>query len=198
MRDTETAEITQLLNQWSAGDDAALQRLLPEVMPELSKLAASYMRREARGHILQTTALINEAWLRVTDRERVHWVSRSHFFAVAAQAMRHILVDYARGRKRLKRNCGDEILQLDEALLFSDSKCEDLIWLDDALKKLALCDVRKCHVIELRFFAGLTIDETAEVLRLSPNSVIRDWALAKAWLMREMESANRRGPKRLG
>ena len=180
-------EITQLLLAWNGGDEQALDRLMPLVQDELHRLAHRYMAGEHPGHALQTTALINEAYLRLIDSSRVRWQNRSHFFAVSAQLMRRILVDFARARNKLKRG-GDAVqVSLDEAMVVPHEPSADLIALDDALKTLATFDERKSKVIELRFFGGLSVEETAEVLKVSPVTVMRDWGLAKVWLLRELE-----------
>jgi RNA polymerase sigma factor (TIGR02999 family) len=180
-------EITQLLLAWNEGDAQALDRLMPLVQDELHRLAHRYMAGERPGHPLQTTALINEAYLRLIDSSRVRWQNRSHFFAVSAQLMRRILVDFARARDKLKRG-GDAVqVSLDEAMEIPLEPSADLIALDDALTTLATFDERKSKVIELRFFGGLSVEETAEVLKVSPVTVMRDWGLAKVWLLRELE-----------
>jgi len=180
-------EITQLLLAWNEGDAQALDRLMPLVQDELHRLAHRYMAGERPGHPLQTTALINEAYLRLIDSSRVRWQNRSHFFAVSAQLMRRILVDFARARDKLKRG-GDAVqVSLDEAMEIPREPSADLIALDDALTTLATFDERKSKVIELRFFGGLSVEETAEVLKVSPATVMRDWGLAKIWLLRELE-----------
>jgi RNA polymerase sigma factor (TIGR02999 family) len=180
-------EITGLLLAWNEGDQEALDRLMPLVHDELHLLAHRYMAGERLGHPLQTTALVNEAYLRLIDSSRVRWQNRAHFFAVSAQLMRRILVDVARARKKLKRG-GDAIqVSLDEAMVISDEPAADLVALDDALTTLAAFDERKSKVVELRFFGGLTVEETAEVLKVSVMTVMRDWALAKIWLVRELE-----------
>ena len=180
-------EITGLLLAWNEGDREALDRLMPLVHDELHLLAHRYMAGERLGHPLQTTALVNEAYLRLIDSSRVRWQNRAHFFAVSAQLMRRILVDAARARKKLKR--GGDVIQvsLDEALVVSNEPTADLVALDDALTTLAAFDERKSKVVELRFFGGLTVEETAEVLKVSVMTVMRDWALAKVWLLRELE-----------
>ena len=180
-------EITGLLLAWNEGDQEALDRLMPLVHDELHLLAHRYMAGERVGHPLQTTALVNEAYLRLIDSSRVRWQNRAHFFAVSAQLMRRILVDAARARKKLKR--GGDVIQvsLDEALVVSNEPAADLVALDDALTTLAAFDERKSKVVELRFFGGLTVEETAEVLKVSVMTVMRDWALAKVWLLRELE-----------
>jgi RNA polymerase sigma factor (TIGR02999 family) len=180
-------EITGLLLAWNEGDQEALDRLMPLVHDELHLLAHRYMAGERLGHPLQTTALVNEAYLRLIDSSRVRWQNRAHFFAVSAQLMRRILVDVARARKKLKRG-GDAIqVSLDEAMTISGEPGADLVALDDALTTLAAFDERKSKVVELRFFGGLTVEETAEVLNVSVMTVMRDWALAKVWLLRELE-----------
>jgi len=180
-------EITQLLLAWNEGDAQALDRLMPLVQCELHRLAHRYMAGERSGHPLQTTALVNEAYLRLIDSSRVRWQNRAHFFAVSAQLMRRILVDVARARKKLKRG-GDSIqVPLDEAMAISRQPAPDLVALDEALTTLAAFDARKSKVVELRFFGGLTVDETAEVLNVSAMTVARDWGLAKSWLLRELE-----------
>ena len=180
-------EITQLLLAWNQGDEQALNRLMPLVHGELHRLAHRYMAGERPGHPLQTTALVHEAYLRLIDSSRVRWQNRAHFFAVSAQMMRRILVDVARARAQLKRG-GDAIqVSLDEAMDISREPGADLIALDDALTMLAAFDERKSKVVELRFFGGMSVEETAEVLRVSPMTVMRDWGLAKVWLLRELE-----------
>jgi RNA polymerase sigma factor (TIGR02999 family) len=183
-------EITDLLLAWNAGDRQALERLMPIVHDELRRLARRYMAGERPGHPLQPTALVNEAYLRLIDSSRVRWQNRTHFFAVAAQLMRRILVDVARERLRQKR--GGEIMHvpLDEARLVPHASNETLIALDDALGALAKFDARKCRVVELRFFGGLTVEETAAALEVAPITVMRDWDLAKSWLLRELEGSH--------
>jgi RNA polymerase sigma factor (TIGR02999 family) len=179
-------EITRLLLDWGEGDESALARLTPLVHEELRKLAHHYMGLERPGHTLQTTALVNEAYLRLIDQKRVRLNDRTHFFALAAQLMRHILVDHARSRRYLKRGGGARKVSLDEAMAVSGERGEDLIALDEALKALAARDERKSKVVELRFFGGLSVEETAEALGVSAVTVMREWALAKAWLYREL------------
>jgi RNA polymerase sigma-70 factor (ECF subfamily) len=178
--------VTQLLQDWSQGKDAALEELLPLVHQELRRLARRYMFGERPGHTLQATALVNEAYLRLVNSRQVNWQNRAHFFAISAQLMRRILVDYARARGYQKRGGGIPKVTLDEALMGLEEKGRDLVALDDALKTLAGVDPRKSKVIELRFFGGLSVEETAGVLKVSPETVLRDWRLAKAWLTREM------------
>ncbi len=182
-------EVTQWLQAWSEGDQQALEQLTPLVYKELHRLAHRYMARERPGHTLQTTALVNEAYVRLTDARQVHWQNRTHFFAVSAQLMRRILVDIARARGYQKRGGGTQRITLNEALVGPQEKGWDLVALDDALKALAVNDARKSRVVELRFFGGLSVDETAEVLRVSPETVKRDWKMAKAWLARDMGKA---------
>jgi RNA polymerase sigma factor (TIGR02999 family) len=180
-------EITQLLLAWNEGDGQALDQLMPLVHQELHRLAHRYMAGERPGHPLQTTALVNEAYVRLIDSSRVRWQNRAHFFAVSAQLMRRILVDVARARKKLKRG-GDAIqVSLDEAMDIAHEPSADLIALDEALTTLAAFDDRKSKVVELRFFGGLSIEETAEVLKVSAVTVTRDWAMAKVWLLRELD-----------
>ena len=180
-------QITQLLNQWSNGDAEVLDDLMLLVYKELRRQASGYLRRERTDHTLQPTALINEAYLKLIDQRDVKWQNRAHFFAIAAQAMRRILVDYARERKREKRGGAVENLPLDEALtIVSREKSIDLVALDEALNKLATFDDRQAKVVELRYFSGLSIDETAEVLNVSNVTIRRDWNMARAWLHQEI------------
>jgi RNA polymerase sigma-70 factor (ECF subfamily) len=183
-------EITQLLINWSQGDKVALDQLVPLVYPELRLLAKRYMGREAPEHTLQTSALINEAYLKLVDQKNVKWQNRAHFFAVAAQVMRHILVDHARTRNYAKRGGGAPKLPLDEATALIDQRAAELIALDDALQDLAALDSRKSQIIELRFFGGLSMEETAEVMKISPSTVQREWRAAKAWLHHTMSKTD--------
>jgi RNA polymerase sigma-70 factor, ECF subfamily len=183
-------EITQLLMNWSQGDRAALDQLVPLVYPELRRLAKRRMDRESPAHTLQTSALINEAYLKLVDQQNVKWENRAHFFAVAAQVMRHILVDHARTRNYAKRGGGALKLPLDEAAAFTAQRAGQLIALDDALRDLAGLDERKSQIIELRFFGGLSLEETAEVMKISPSTVQREWRAAKAWLHHTMSKAH--------
>jgi RNA polymerase sigma factor (TIGR02999 family) len=178
-------EVTQLLQAWSAGEQGALDKLVPVVYQELRRLAQRYMAHEQPGHTLQTTALVNEAYLRLVNVKQVNWQNRAHFFGVSAQLIRRILVDHARSRRSLKRG-GGVAVSLDEALLVSQERGADLVALDDALKTLAAMDPRRGRVVELRFFGGLSVEETAEVVRVSPETVMHDWKFAKAWLLREL------------
>jgi len=186
----QTAEITRLLKAWRGGDQAAFERLAPLVYGELRKIAHGYMRSEREGATLQATALVNEAYLRLVDAGSVDWQDRAHFFAVSAKMMRRILVDKARSRVRAKRGGHAPKLNLDEIPDPSSGRSGELIAIDDALADFAKLDPRKANVIELRFFGGLSVDETAEVLKVSPQTVMRDWRLARSWLMREL-SGNR-------
>lgn len=184
-----THEVTRLLVAWSDGDEAALEKLMPLVYEELRQLAKNYMRREQPGHTLQTTAPVNEAYLRLVDWKNVRWQNRSHFYAVSAQMMRRILVDYARSRPLIKRDGGIRQVTLNEAALIPHEQPTDLIALDDALNSLAIIDARKSKIVELRFFGGLSVEEAAEVLKVSPVTVMREWSKAKAWLYRELSKA---------
>ena len=179
-------EVTQLLNDWSHGDREALDKLTPLVYDELRRLAHHYLSRESPGHTLQTTALVNEAYLRLVGQKDKHWHNRAHFFAVSATVMRNILVDYARKRAYQKRGGGARTVALDEAAVMSEERAADLLALDEALRDLARYDERKAHIVELRYFAGLSIEETAEVLKVAPITVRREWEKAKAWLYKAM------------
>jgi RNA polymerase sigma factor (TIGR02999 family) len=190
MTTRNTSQVTALLVAWSDGDAGALEQLIPLVDRELQQLAHHYMAREPAGHPLQTTALVNEAFVRLIDGGRVRWQSRAHFFAVSARLMRRILVDVARARKKLKRGGTAVWISLDDAPEIPHATDAELVALDDALNALAAFDGRKCQVVELRFFGGLTIAETAAVLRVSPVTVTRDWDLARAWLARELCRTN--------
>ena len=192
MTEPSTHEVTALLLAWSQGDPSALEKLTPLVYQELHRLARGYMGREHAGHTLQTTALVHEAYLRLIDSSRVRWQNRAHFFAVAAQLMRRILVDFARSRHQLKRGGEAPRVSLSEAFEVAGEKDADLVALDDALQNLASVDLRKSRVVELRFFGGLSVEETAEVLQVSPDTVMRDWRLAKVWLRREMREKGAR------
>ena len=179
-------EITQLLVAWNKGDQSALERLAPLVHAELHRLAKRYMAGEHKGHILQTTALVNEAFTRLIDWRNVEWQNRAHFFGLAAQIMRHILVDYARMRNRQKRGGGDIQVSLSEAANIPSERSPNLVAIDDALQTLEKLHARQVRVVELRFFAGLSLEETAEVLKISLSTVRRDWGLASAWLYLEL------------
>jgi RNA polymerase sigma factor (TIGR02999 family) len=179
-------EVTQLLVAWRNGDLQARDELMPLVYQELHRLAHQYMSRERPGHTLQTSALVNEAFLRLADQRDVQWQNRAHFIGIAGQMMRRILVDYARNRGYAKRGGSALQVSLDEELIVSEERSAEVVALDDALQSLARLDERKSRLVELRFFGGLSIEETAEVLGVSPGTVMRDWTLAKAWLRREM------------
>lgn len=181
-----THQVTQLLLRWRAGDSHALDELMPLVYGELRRLAAHYMRGERAGHTLQTSALVNEAYLRLAGLEEVRWQDRAHFFAVAAQAMRRVLVDHARRRGNLKRGGEAHKVALDEALTVSSERAAEVVALDEALSRLAEVAPRKSRLVELRFFGGLSVEETAEVLQVSPGTVMRDWTFARAWLLKEI------------
>ena len=185
-------QVCELLRAWSDGDTSALERLTPIVYDELHRLARRYMRGERPGHSLQTTALVNEAYMRLVDYERMQWQNRAHFFAVSAQVMRRILVEHAR-RHNLKRGGGVPHVSLDEAALVGGDRGADLVALDDAMHTLAQLDPRKAQVVEMRFFGGLDVGETAGVLKVSPATVMRDWSTAKAWLYRELAGGARDG-----
>ena len=182
--------VTDLLMAWGRGDASALNRLMPMVQEELHRLARREMRGERPGHTLQTTALVNEAYLRLIDAHRVRWQDRAHFFALSARIMRRILVDHARSRNYQKRGGGAVNVTLDDIVVASPERGADLVALDDALEDLARVDPRKSQVVELRFFGGLSVEETSEALKVSPETVLRDWRLAKVWLLREV---SRRG-----
>ncbi len=183
---TASQEITKLLLAWSEGEQTALEQLMPLVYRELHRLAKRYLRRERANHSLQTTALVNEAYLRLIDTDQIRWQNRAHFFAISARLMRQILVDFARTSGYQKRGGGLRAVPLDEALLIGEQPDEDLVALDEALRDLAKIDARKSEVVELRFFGGLSIEESAEVLKVSPETVRRDWRLAKSWLRRRL------------
>jgi RNA polymerase sigma factor (TIGR02999 family) len=186
-------DVTGLLQAWSAGDQEALQKLTPLVYQELHRAARRYMAGERSSHTLQATALINEVYLRLIDARRMDWQSRAHFFAVCAQLMRRILTDFARSRRYQKRGGGVAHMPLDEALVAGSQADTELVELDEALKKLALVDERKSRVVELRFFGGLEVKETAQVLKVSSETVMRDWRLARVWLMREVSGGKHHG-----
>jgi RNA polymerase sigma factor (TIGR02999 family) len=179
-------DVTQLLIAWGNGDEHARDQLMPLVYEELHRLAHKHIRTERPGHTLQTSALVNEAFVRLVDQKDAHWQNRAHFFAIAAQMMRRILVDYARSRGYAKRGGNARQVTLNEELVMSDQRTSEVVALDEALGELANIDERKSKVVELRFFGGLSIEETADVLSVSPGTVMRDWTLAKAWLKRAM------------
>ena len=179
-------EITELLQAWRQGDERALERLTPQVYRELHRAAKRCMRAERVGHSMQTTGLINELYLRLTDLKEIDWQSRAHFFALCARQMRRILTDQARARRSQKRGGGAQPVSLDAAPVVSPQPRLEVLAVDQALNELAKIDSRKSQVVELRFFGGMSVEETAEVLRVSPDTVVRDWKLAKAWLLREL------------
>ncbi len=183
------SEVSQLLHAWSNGDKTALDKLMPLVYGELRQMAKRYMDRQQAGHTLQTTALIHEAYLRLIDQSEAHWQNRAHFFSVAATAMRHILVDHARTQQAAKRGGAAQRVTLDEAAAVSVERAAELVALDDALESLAAFDQRKSRVVEMRYFGGLTVEETAEALQVSPETVARDWRLARTWLLRRLSNA---------
>ena len=186
-------QVTQLLLAWNAGDKAALDQLIPLVYEELHRLARHYMHKEQGGHPLQTTALINETYLRLIDVQQIEWQNRAHFFAIAARLMRQVLVDFARQQHFQKRGGGKVQVSLDEALTIEVTANQDVVALDEALHKLEELDERKSHVVELRFFGGLTEEEIAEVLHISTDTVRRDWRLAKSWLFKFLSGGGRDG-----
>lgn len=183
---TPDEEITHLLAAWRGGDESALERLVPVVERELRRLAGHYMRRERDGHTLQTTALINEVYLRLVDGPHISWESRAHFYGIAAKLMREVLVDYARSRRRLKRGGDAAQVSLSEAAVLTEEKSAELVALHEALNKLAAIDPRKSRVVELRYFVGLSAEEVAEVLKVSVATVMRDWSMARSWLRKEV------------
>ena len=185
-------EITDLLHEWEQGRPSALEKLMPLVMVELRRLAKSYLRRERPGHTLQTTALVNEAYLKLAGQNRVHWQNRNHFFAIAAQCMRRILVDYAKAHRREKRGGEARRAELSEAISMSAEQSEELLALDESLKRLAVEDERKSKVVELRYFGGYCVEEIAEMIGTSEATVARDWRMARAWLRREIRSSSGR------
>lgn len=181
-------EVTRLLVDWSEGKSEAIDELMPLVYEELRRMAKSYMNSQPSGHTLQTTALIHEAYLKLADQREKRWQNRAHFFAVAAQAMRHILVDHARSHKTEKRGGETQIVSLDDVAIISNERANELVALDEALQNLSVLDERKSKVVELRYFGGLSVEETAEVLKISQETVMRDWRFAKTWLLRELSS----------
>jgi RNA polymerase sigma-70 factor, ECF subfamily len=179
--------ITELLIAWCDGDQSAPEKLIPLVEKELHRIAGRFMRRESPSHTLQTTALVNEAYIQLVDQRETRWQNRAHFFGIAASIMRRILLNYARDRRRFKRGGGAERVSLSEVAIMSEESSEELIALDEALRKLELIDERKSRVVELRYFGGLSVEETATFLKVSPVTVARDWKVARAWLRREIE-----------
>lgn len=187
-------EVTQLLVAWERGDQSALNQLMPLVYDELRQIAHRYLRRERADHTLQTTALVNEAYLKLIREKNPNWQSRAHFFAAAANVMRHILVDYARTRNRVRRGSGAQQVPLEDALSVSTERATELLVLDDALKSLEKFDACKSRIAELRYFGGLSVEETAEVLLVSPTTILREWRLTKAWLHHEMSKGGNDDP----
>jgi RNA polymerase sigma factor (TIGR02999 family) len=190
---TRTGEITGMLAGWQGGDRAALDRLLPLIHSELHRLARRHLGRERKNHTMQPSSLVQEAFLRLLPGVDARWRNRTHFFAVASQVMRHVLVDYARERRRLKRGGAAVHIPVDSAVVLSPEQVEQIVEIDLALQRLAKVDERKSRVLEMRFFGGLSVEETAEVLGVAPNTVIRDWNFARAWLRRELGGARRSG-----
>jgi RNA polymerase sigma-70 factor, ECF subfamily len=191
MESAAERNVSQLLDAWGAGDQAALEQLMPMVYDELRRIAHRHLGRERVGHTLQTSALVNEAYLKLVNEREMRWQNRAHFFAIAARLMRLILVDYARGRNRARRGGGAQRVSLDEALAVANEQAADVLALDEALNQLAAFDERKSRVVELRYFSGLSVEETAEVLQVAPVTVMRQWRLAKAWLHQIMTSGER-------
>lgn len=191
--ETRPTPVTELLRRWRNGEQSCLHDLLPLVEGELRRIAHRYMKMERRGHTLQTTALVNEAYLKLVGQAQVDWQSRAQFLGLASRVMRHILVDHARALRQGKRGGGLAVLPLEEALVFSSQKSGALVALDDALNELAEFDARKAQVVELRYFGGMSVEESAEVLGVHPKTVIRDWGMAKAWLKRELTEEGPRG-----
>jgi RNA polymerase sigma-70 factor, ECF subfamily len=185
MIEPNTQEVTELLQKWSGGDDDALEQLTPIIYSELHRIAKRYMNREREGHTLQTTALVNEAYMRLIDWKTAKWENRAHFFGVSAQLMRRILVDFARKRPKVNEEVARHV-SLDEAFTVTIEKDADLVALDEALNEFAKFDERKAKIVELKFFGGLSVEETAEVLKVAPITVMREWQKAKAWLYREL------------
>ena len=191
MASASQPEITRLLSAWRGGDEGALEELIPLVYQELRRLAHRYMRQERPDHTLQTTALVNEVYLRLVDCRQVEWRDRAHFFALSARLMRRVLVDMARSRRYRKRGGGRQRVTLDDALLgFTPGEGEDVLALDEALQSLAAVDTRQERVVELRFFGGLSVNETAEVLQVSRSTVLREWKMAKLWLLQDLKRAD--------
>jgi RNA polymerase sigma-70 factor, ECF subfamily len=187
MKTASSREVSQLLIAWGNGDQAALSKLIPLVYQELHRMAARYMRRESPGHTLQTSALVNEVYLKLVDQKNVHWQNRAHFFGVSAQLMRRILVDHARKHARLKRGGATQNLSLDETAILSNARAAEFIALDDALTSLAEMDPSKSRIVEMKFFGGLNFEEVAEVEKVSSRTIRREWRKAKAWLHQEMQ-----------
>jgi RNA polymerase sigma-70 factor, ECF subfamily len=190
MASISSPNVTELLLDWQQGDQGALERLTPLVYDELRRIAHSYMQRERNGHTLETAALVNEAYLRLAGQQDIEWQSRKHFFAAIAQVMRHILVDHARRRHYAKHGGELQRVELEEAALMSHQRAAELVALDEALAELTKMDARKGRVVELRYFGGLSLEETAELLEISPVTVRRDWRVAKAWLFRRIKTVS--------
>ena len=188
MQNKQQQNITQLLNDLSEGNNVAIEKLLPLVYDELRKISSKYLRDEYRQHTLQTTELVHEAYLKLIGDQKISWQNRAHFFGIAARTMRQILVDYARKRNAVKRGGGERKLTLDQTPLLSEVSDEKILALDEALKRLESIEERSSKIVELRYFSGLTIEETAEILQISPATVKRDWNFAKAWLYREIQN----------
>jgi RNA polymerase sigma-70 factor (ECF subfamily) len=188
MKSFSSKNITELILAWGNGDKEAINQLIPLIYSELHRLAARYMRRENAGHTLQTTALVNEAYCKLVDQKNVQWQNRAHFFGIAAQAMRRILVDHARSRSRLKRGGDAKKISLDESALIPQPEVKELISLDDALTRLAQFDPQKSRIVEMKFFGGLSMEEIAEVEKVSKSTIEREWRKAKAWLYHEIQS----------
>jgi RNA polymerase sigma factor (TIGR02999 family) len=185
---SESQDVTVLLSSLTKGDPEAASKLMPLIYDELRRLAASYMRREREDHTLQATALVHEAYLKLVDQRGVNWQNRAHFFGVAAQLMRRILVDHARTHLRQKRGGDHQKVSLDEAIVFAETQADELVAVDDSLNQLAKIDPRQARVVELRFFAGLNVDEAADVLGVSPKTIKREWSVAKAWLYADLKT----------
>ncbi len=199
MADPAREDVTILLGQLADGiDGAAASKLIPLVYNELRRLAGGYMRRERTDHTLQPTALVHEAYLKLVEQRNVNWQGRAHFFAIAAQVMRRILIDHARGHLREKRGAGERPVPLDEALVFAPEQSLELVKLDESLERLAKLDARQSKIVELRFFGGLTVEQTAEVLGISPKTVKRDWSVAKAWLHGDLKANHGDSAGKLG
>lgn len=180
-------DVTRLLESWRSGNNDALEQLMPLVYGELHRMAKRYMHSQPSGHTFQTTELIHEAYLKLAEHRDKHWENRTHFFAVAAQAMRHILVDHARSRQTEKRGGEWKVISFEETAVISVERAQEIVALDDAIKSLEKLDERKARVVEMRYFGGLSVNETAEVLKISPETVMRDWRFAKTWLLRELQ-----------
>lgn len=192
--DSAPADVTALLSELAKGNQAAAEKLVPLVYDELKRLARNYMRRERADHTLQTTALVHEAYLKLVRQQKTGWQCRSHFFGIAAQIMRRILLDHARAHLRQKRGGPRQTLRLDEALTFSKEQSEELVRLHEALERLSAIDPRQGRIVELRFFGGMSVEETAQILGISPKTVKRDWAVAKAWLHGELRQRQGHSP----